>query len=312
MFLVCGEALYDVFTGETSADGALAMTARAGGSPFNVAIGLARLGTPVSFLGGVSRDRLGELLFQRLRSEGVDTRFVVLSDRPTTLSLVGAKPDGTPAYTFYGVQSADRSLTIDDVPALSASVTGLHVGSYSLVATPIADAIAGLVAREAGHRLISLDPNVRPAIEPDMRVWRRRVMAIAEQADVIKASHEDLNLLWRGKSAEWLAGRWLSGATALVVVTHGKDGAIAYSRKHVVRVPAEPTEVVDTVGAGDAFQAALLHGLASLGLASAAKLADVTDAGMLRLLAYAGRAAAVTCSRRGADLPNASEVTPLL
>lgn len=303
MFLICGEALYDMFAGEASPDGGLSLDARPGGSPFNVAIGLARLGSPVAFYGAISQDMLGEQLHERLNTEGVDTRFVMRSDQPTTLSIVGAKPDGTPAYTFYGVNAADRSLPLGDVPALPPSVTGLHVGSYSLVVNPIADTISALVAREAGHRLISLDPNVRPAIEPDMAVWRRRVAEIAVQADVIKASREDLELLWPGKSIDALAGKWLSEAASLVVVTDEDKGVLAHSRKQSVRVMAEPCKVVDTVGAGDAFQAALLHGMARLRLMPANRLADITEADMMRLAAFACRAAAVTCSRRGASLP---------
>lgn len=310
MYVVCGEALFDVFVGEERRDGGLVLDARAGGSPFNVAIGLARLGSPVGFLAGLSRDPLGERLATRLGAEGVDTRYLVRSDRLTTLSLVGKTPEGTPAYTFYGASAADRSLTSTDLPDLPRKVIGLHFGSYSIVAKPGADALCALAEREAGARLISLDPNVRPTVEPDMKVWRRRVAALAEIATVIKASAEDLELLWPGTGSDKVAEQWLKMGIPLVVVTMGEKGAIAYSRDHVVASSASRAKVVDTVGAGDSFQSALLHALAAMKLTSKARLAKISRAELIALLGYAGRAAAITCGRRGADLPRATELGP--
>jgi fructokinase len=308
MYLVCGEALFDVFVGDVRADGSLALDARAGGSPFNVAIGLARLGASTGFLTGLSRDPLGEQLFFRLEAEGVDTRYVIRSDRPTTLSLVGRTAAGTPAYTFYGSGAADRSLTPADLPSLPREVIGLHLGSYSIVATPTADALAELAEREAGRRLISLDPNVRPTVEPDMQVWRQRIGKLAESAALIKASSEDLALLWPGRNADDIARQWLETGAVLVVVTLGENGARAYTSRHAAAIGAAGTAVVDTVGAGDSFQAALLHGLTSLKLTSKARLAAIGPAELTALLTYANRAAAITCARRGADLPRAKEL----
>lgn len=308
MYVVCGEALFDVFTGDERRDGGLTLDARAGGSPFNVAIGLARLGAPVGFLGGLSRDYLGERLAARLAAEGVDTHYLVRSVRPTTLSLIGKTAEGTPAYTFYGAGAADRSLTKADLPDLPRKVIGLHFGSYSIVAQPCADALAELAEREAKTRLISLDPNVRPTVEPDMKVWRRRVGALAEVATLIKASAEDLELLWPGKKIDGIAAQWLKGGASLVVVTLGDRGAVAYARDDAVQARLEGTRVVDTVGAGDSFQAALLHGLATMKLTAKAKLAAIGRAEMAGLLVYASRAAAITCGRRGADLPRAAEL----
>ena len=310
MYVVCGEALFDVFVGEDRRDGSLPLDARAGGSPFNVAIGLARLGSPAGFLAGLSRDPLGERLAARLDAEGVDTRYLVRSDRLTTLSLVGKTPEGTPAYTFYGAGAADRSLTLADLPDLPRKVIGLHFGSYSIVAKPGADALAALAEREAGSRLISLDPNVRPTVEPDMKVWRRRIDALAGTASLIKVSSEDLALLWPGKSIDAIAKQWLDLGVALVVVTLGEKGALAYTARHAVAIAAAKTRIVDSVGAGDSFQAALLHALAAMKLTSKSKLALISQSEMIAVLNYANRAAAITCGRRGADLPSAIELGP--
>jgi fructokinase len=310
MYLVCGEALYDVFVGDEAPGGGLSLDAHAGGSPFNVAIGLARLGSQVGFLGGLSRDQLGKRLHARLGAEGVDRRFLVRMNRPTTLSLVSKTAEGTPAYTFYGAGAADRSLSVEDLPVLPQPITGLHFGSYSIVAAPTADALVCLAEREAGKRLITLDPNVRPAVEPDMKVWRRRIDRLAKLAALIKVSKEDLALLWPGKSADAIARRWLDGGAGLVVVTKGEYGAMAYTDRHFVGNLASKAKVVDTVGAGDSFQAALLHALASLSLTSKAKLAGMAHPELIAVLAYASRAAAITCSRRGADLPRATDLGP--
>lgn len=310
MYVVCGEALLDVFVGEERRDGSLPLDARAGGSPFNVAIGLARLGSPVGFLAGLSRDPLGERLAARLRAEGVDTRYLVRSDRLTTLSLIGKTAEGTPAYTFYGADAADRSLTVADLPPLPRKVIGLHFGSYSIVAQPGADALAALANREAGSRLISLDPNVRPTVEPDMNVWRRRVGVLASASTLIKVSSEDVELLWPGKSIDSIAKQWLDLGVALVVVTLGEKGALAYTAGHAVAIGAAKTKVVDSVGAGDSFQAALLRALAAMKLTSKIKLAAISQSEMIAFLSYANRAAAITCRRRGADLPRAAELGP--
>ena len=174
MILVCGEALFDLFLAEEDGPGALRFDACAGGSPFNVAVGVARLGGAVGLLAGVSRDLLGARLEAMLEAEGVDTRYLVRSDRPTTLSVVGSDAEGQPAYAFYGAGAADRSVDASELPALDGAVTGLHLGSYAIAVAPIADALARLVEREA-RRFVSLDPNVRPTIEPDMAVWRSRI-----------------------------------------------------------------------------------------------------------------------------------------
>ncbi|MEZ5923136.1 MAG: carbohydrate kinase [Hyphomicrobiaceae bacterium] len=310
MYIVCGEALFDLLVGEERSDGGLALDARAGGSPFNVAIGLARLGAPVGFYAGLSLDPLGDRLFDRLEAEAVDTTLIARLDRPTTLSLVGQTSAGTPAYTFYGAGAADRSLMPDRLPTLPATVTALHFGSYTIVATPTADAVRALAEREAAARLLSLDPNVRPSVEPDMAVWRRRIAHLAKLADVIKASTEDLALLWPGRSTADVAQEWLHGGAALVVITMGEKGATAFTAQHEATVEPSAVKVVDTVGAGDSFQAALLNGLRCLGMRTKTRLAAIDETTTTALIGYANRAAALTCSRRGADLPLAAELGP--
>ncbi len=201
MYLVCGEALFDVFSLESAArSNELGFTAIAGGSPFNVAVGLRRLGVEAALFGGLSSDYLGTRLRRVLEEEGVDCGFLVPSDAPTTLAMVGLDANGSAQYQFRGDGCADRQVRLEHLPTLDGRIRGLHVGSYTLVVTPVADTLLALVRRESGRRLVSLDPNVRLDPQPDIDLWRRRVEAFASHAHLIKASEEDLALLYPGRA----------------------------------------------------------------------------------------------------------------
>lgn len=306
MYLVCGEALYDFFL--TGADGpaALSFDARAGGSPFNVAIGIARRGGRAALLTGVSEDLLGQRLVQVLESEGVETCYLIRSGRRTTLSLVDLSEDGSPKYAFYGLGSADTALEEADLPTPGDDIYGLHFGSYSIATAPVADAFAALAERHR-DRFISLDPNIRPTVEPDMNRWRARIEALASHVDLLKVSAEDLETLFPGRAPQTIAEEWLAKGPKLVVVTNGGKAATAYSASWKAEVTPPRSTVVDTVGAGDAFQAALLAGLARNGDPAEA-LARLDATGAETLLAEAARVASETCQRRGADIPHLAEL----
>ena len=163
MIVVCGEALMDVFAAGQTATG-LMLDARVGGSPFNVAVGLARLKQPVAFLSAVSEGFLGERLMAALQSEGVDISAVARTAAPTTLSLVGLDAKGVPSYSFYGQGAADRQLQLTDLAALTGlaqSAQAVHLGSYATVVEPTASTLRALVEREHKRCLIAYDPNLR-------------------------------------------------------------------------------------------------------------------------------------------------------
>jgi fructokinase len=307
MFLVCGEALMDVFSCGDTARG-VGLDARIGGSPFNVAVGLARLGQPVAFFGGVSTDFLGDRLVRALRDEGVALQAVQRLDAPTTLSMVGVDSEGRPSYAFHGHGAADRLLGPDAVARLDLRPAVVHVGSYVTVVEPAAAAVRALVEREHGRALIAFDPNVRLNVEPRVERWREALEWLVRRADVVKISEEDLGLLYPGQAAETLAAGWLRDGAGLVVLTRGEHGSQAFTAAQRVSVPAERCPLVDTVGAGDTFQAALLTWLAEHACLSAAQLRALPAAGLAEALAFAGRAAAITCSRQGADLPRRAEL----
>ncbi|MCF5230400.1 MULTISPECIES: carbohydrate kinase family protein [unclassified Pseudomonas] len=306
MYLVCGEALFDFFSEEDASGQASRVNykAIAGGSPFNVAVGLRRLGIESALLGGVSNDFLGQRLVQVLKDEGVSQRFLLEFAAPTTLAMVAVGANGSPQYSFRGEGCADRQLTLEHLPTLGDEVRGVHIGSFSLVVQPIGDTLLSLVKRESGKRLISLDPNVRLNPQPDIQLWRERVAELVKHADLIKVSDEDLHLLYPDQSPESVLQGWLQHRCQLVFLTRGGDGASVFSRQHGSwSQPAVKVVMADTVGAGDTFQAALIAWLTEQQLDSIDGLQQLTRAQIDSMLGFAIRAAALTCSKTGPDLP---------
>jgi len=313
MFLVCGEALFDIF-----ADGSIAKNAThlpfdgvAGGSPFNVAIGLSRIGQDSALLTGVSEDFLGQRLMAILEQEQVNTDFIVSKNAPTTLSFIQKDSAGVPDYAFYGTGGADRSVTIDDLPD-DCTIDGIHVGSYSIVTPPTADTLLHLIQKHSGKGLISLDPNVRLGVEPDIKQWISRVDQIAHHANLLKISDEDFEHLYPKTPVEDKVKEWLSFGVGLVAFTKGGDGADLWSQQAKATVQTPKISVADTVGAGDTFQTALIDQLLTL-KSQSDDWEDLLDTKQLTAIGkFAATAAAITCTRQGADLPTKAEINEAL
>ena len=305
MHLVCGEALMDVFGGPVTPTG-MALDARVGGSPFNVAIGLARLRRPVAYFAGLSTDFLVERLRSALSAEGVDLRAVHRSAAPTTLSIVGLDAAGEPSYAFYGEGCAERQVpdaARAAVRALLPRITALHVGSYAMMVQPVAATLRALVDEWRETAVVAYDPNLRLNVEPRLDVWRDGVDWMLARAHLVKISAEDLALLHPGWTGERFAAHCLSLGVRLVVLTEGGAGARGWTPGVQARVEAVPVALVDTVGAGDTFQAALLTALAEGGALTSTAMTALDASALHAMLDFANRAAALTCSRRGADLP---------
>ncbi|MEP6874417.1 MAG: carbohydrate kinase [Burkholderiales bacterium] len=311
MLMICGEALLDVFQGDATRTG-MALDANVGGSPFNLAVGLARLGQPAALFTAISTGFAGERLMRTLVDEGVDTQAVARLGAPTTLSLIGLDALGVPSYAFYGDGCADRLVTTEDLKRVPAELTLVNLGSYATVVEPVAAMQRALVERErargAAGALIAYDPNIRLNVEPDLARWRAQLDWMLPRTDLLKVSEEDLALMQSGTSLDDFATNALVRGVKLVVVTRGAQGAIGWNAQGRVGIDPVKVTVIDTVGAGDTFQAALITWLAEHGALSAPALPGLTPAQLHDALGFAARAAAITCSRRGADMPRRAEV----
>ena len=297
----------DVFPGDTTPSG-LSLEARVGGSPFNVALGLARMSQPVAFVGCISRDPLGERLIAALSEENVDIRAVQRTNSPTTLSIVGVARHGSPGYTFHGHRGADRQLGLRVLDLIPSKVRALHVGSYAMVVDPIAATLRALVEQLQHSTLVAWDPNVRLTVEPNVDCWRSQLAWMLPRTHVLKLSEEDLDVLAPGTAHDAFAEQAIACGVRLVVVTHGSRGASAWWPSGHARLSAKTVVIADSVGAGDAFQAGLLTWLAEHDRLTSDAVAFVDEESALSALDFATRAAALTCAHHGAVLPRRDEM----
>lgn len=261
----------------------------------------------MAFLGGISNDELGRRLAAMLEAESVNTDYLIRSERNTTLVMVSLNENGHPSYRFYGEGSADCGVTSEELPDLADEISGVHFGSYSLVVPTVADAF-GTLSRQLGKRFVSVDPNIRPTIEPDMNLWRKKFLDYCSIAHLVKISSEDIDYLYPGRNHQDLAEELCEFGVRLFVVTDGGSEVRCWtSNRLTLSIQPGNSQVVDTVGAGDTFQAALLARLYQLG--NPVELLSSPSEDLLRdLLGYATLAASITCSRQGADLPRLDEV----
>jgi fructokinase len=300
VIVVAGEALIDLVPRGT---GALAgLKPALGGGPYNTAVALGRLGTPTAFCSRTSYDAFGEALLDGLREAGVDVSSVQRGVEPTPLAVASIDANGSAAYSFYVEGTADRLFTPPvELPARTRAVS---FGTCSLVLEPGASAYEELMRTAAAQGVFTaLDPNIRAGLIPDPDAYRARFESWLPSVSLLKLSEEDA--LWLGGTPR----EWLASGPAAVVITQGGDGLTAFTQDGAVHsVAGEKVDVVDTIGAGDTVNAALLHGLAAQDALSPAELLGLGASGWTRLLRFAARAAAITCSRAGAEPPYASEL----
>jgi fructokinase len=308
VIVIGGEALVDLVPDSSTPDGELGpLYPMLGGGPYNVAIALGRLGVPTAFLARVSTDLFGAKILDRLRESTVDTGLVRRTSDPTTLAVVALGEDGSAHYTFHTAETASSSL-VDPGP-LPDHTEAVSFGTLSLVLEPSATAYETVLHREAGRgRFIVLDPNIRADLIDSAEAYRKRFVSWLPSVSLLKLSVED---------ARWLAGeedplaaarRWRARGPAAVVLTRGDNGLVAFTDAGEVEVSAPRVEVVDTIGAGDTVQAALLAWLYRANALSAAALRAMDRARWERALRFAASAAAVTVSRAGAQPPSLSEL----
>ncbi|WGW05289.1 carbohydrate kinase family protein [Tropicibacter oceani] len=298
MILCCGEALIDMLP-RTSPYGEPCFAPYAGGAVFNTAIALGRLGAPVGYFGGLSNDLFGKQLVDTLSASKVDSSHCPRSDRPTTLAFV-TLTNGHAQYAFYDENTAGRMLSQDDLPDLEGKADALFFGGISLVSEPQADSYAALCA-QAGDLPVMIDPNIRPGFITDEARYRARLDQMLTRADIIKISDEDMD--WLKTTPEALLKH-----SKVILVTRGADGVDLVTRDGSRRVAAQKVTVVDTVGAGDTFNAGFLAGLRKGGLLSRAGLANASLEDLVPAADLGARAAAITVSRAGANPPWEAEL----
>lgn len=295
-FTVIGEALIDVVV---RADGVTAGE-YPGGSPANVALGLARLGHDTELVTRLGRDAYGDLVEGHLTGNGVRLGPGTRDGAPTSTATARLGEDGAATYAF--------ALTWDlpDVPIPEGTVCA-HAGSIATFYPPGAARVRDLLDAAAPRATVSFDPNCRPDLQGAPDQARPQAESLVGRADVVRASTEDLAWLYPGRDPVDIARHWLGLGPALVVVTYGADGAHGVTAGAELHVPAPPITAVDTVGAGDSFTSALLSGMSDAGLLGG-RVPPIGVGALAALLEHAGRAAAITCTRPGADPPTRAEL----
>lgn len=305
MILCCGEALIDMLP-RTSTEGEACYAPYAGGAVFNTAIALGRLGAKIGFYSGIAQDMMGEVLTETLVNSKVDTSTVVYSDRPSTVAFIKLV-DGQATYAFYDENTAGRMLSKDDLPTEVAADT-LFFGGISLPVDPCGATYEALCHREAANKVIMIDPNIRPGFIRDEATYRARIEGMLAVADIVKVSDEDLTWLFGEGDMNDHARKLIGMGVKLVCITEGAKGSYGITAENVVFVEAQKATVVDTVGAGDTFNAGVLASLQSAGKLTKAAVAELDEDTIRTALSLGNRAAAVTVSRAGANPPWSNEL----
>jgi fructokinase len=301
MIVVAGESLIDLIVG---ADGRV--EAIPGGGPYNVARTIGRLGHSVAYLGRLSTDRFGQALRERLVRDGVDCRLVQSTDAPTTLAVAELDESGAATYHFYLDGTSAPGLSDDGLAdGLPVPARALHIGTLGLVLEPMASTLEALVLGMPHDVVVMVDPNCRPSATPDPGALRARVGRLAARADVIKVSRDDLGFLYPGLATHDAVQSLLGGGPSAILVTDGGKEVRAVVNGASIELPVPQVEIVDTVGAGDAFGGAFLGSWIGRGLGRT-ELADGDELGPS--VAFAIRVASETVRRAGAEPPSAAEM----
>jgi fructokinase len=285
--------------------------ARPGGSPFNVAVGLARLEHRVTLMARLADNPFGRLLREHATAERVDLGHAPTAAEPTTLAVVGLDPEGRATYDFYLEGTADWQWSAGEIARVPDDTAVFHMGSLASWTPPGDGKIHETAARlrRGGQVLVSYDPNVRPALLGDPLQARARVERSVSAAHLVKASREDAEWLYEGASLQEVSRRWLRLGALLVVITDGPDGAHLFRAGSApVHRPGRRVQVVDTIGAGDAFTAGLLGGLARRGLHAPERLRRCPPGLLAEAVDEAVLVSALTCERVGADPPTRAEL----
>lgn len=301
---ILGEALIDFKN-----TGPLAFQGFIGGSSLNVATAASRLGQPTAFLTQISTDIFGHALFEHIEREGIDASHVLRSDASSTLAFVEER-DGQAHFSFVGKGAADTLYDPRPRPILPSSTRFMQFGSISLLNEPTSSSIVDIVGAHRERLTVVFDPNCRPQLTPDLAGYRKRLEGWLKLAHLVKVSDQDLGWLESNRPLEDVARAWLEHGPHAVIVTRGEKGSALYRKGRAsLEIPSPKVSVVDTVGAGDTYTAGLMVGLLEYGHTDSAQLGAHSDDVLREVMQFAAAAAAINCTRAGANPPTRGEVS---
>lgn len=269
---------------------------------FNTAVALGRLGEDTAFFSGLSDDMFGQQLIAHLEDSAVSTSYCVRSKNPTTLAFVTLN-DGIARYSFVDENTAGRMLSVDALATFPEAAQALHFGAISLIAEPCGSTFEALMRRMHEAAVISLDPNIRPGFVSDESAYRQRLHRMIAMSDIIKVSEEDLSWLAPDGRFGQVARKWIEGGASIVTLTMGAEGTRCITRSLDISVPATPVQVVDTVGAGDTFNAGFLASLRASGVLSKKALRAIDQDDLQSAMQLGSKVAAYTVGQAGANPP---------
>ena len=308
MIICCGESLIDMIS-IANAGNESVFAGLTGGAIFNTSIALGRLDVPVGLISGVSTDLFGKKITNDLTDSNVNIKLLIRNEKPTTLAFVDVK-DGQANYTFYDENSAGNSIHYSDFPNIPKIANTLCFGGISLCTEPAASAYEKLFIQEIKNKVLFLDPNIRSTFISDEISYRKRLNKMISSSDILKVSDEDLDwIVTSGSSINEKIEKLHNLGAKLIIVTKGAEGVAAYVKnKKVINLPAQKVNVIDTVGAGDTFNAGFLAKLSKLKLLSKSNIKNLSSKQISMALEYGIKAASITVSRKGANPPLLSEI----
>lgn len=305
MILCCGEALIDMIP--TKANGEDAYLPKVGGAVYNTAIALGRMGASPFFLGSISNDIFGKKILSELEESKVNTSLCLKSDSNSTLAFADVK-DGTTTYLFIDENSANKNIKLNNLEKLSEEIKTLYIGGISLMSEPSGTEIEAFIYKESKDKVVFFDPNIRPNLICNKEVYMKRFENILAQSDIVKVSHEDLEWLYPNSDTNEIQKLWLKLGVSLVVLTKGSKGAVVKTNFYEVNSISKRVKVVDTIGAGDIFNAAFLFSLQRSGTLCKDNIKNVSSLTIKESLDFANKVAAISVTRVGANPPYLSEI----